>query len=147
MKHWAVVLALAGGTVLAQPQSPLDAYNSATYGGLLLCSLARQNAVLEAELRAAGGTPPPREPGSANTPYPDCISQGKVNAKKALDRVLPTIRKPAAREALKTVHVAFVSALEGLRPGPEELVIDYRRRQQRLSAALDEAWTRFEVEK
>jgi hypothetical protein len=43
-------------------------------------------------------------------------------------------------------HVAFISALEGIRPDLDERKINYEVRQQALETKLSEAWARFEVE-
>ena len=57
------------------------------------------------------------------------------------------VKKAKAQEALKTYHVAFVSAIEGLTPGYVERKIDYEQRQQALEGKATEAWARFEIER
>jgi hypothetical protein len=67
-------------------------------------------------------------------------------AKANLDRALRTVKKAKAQEALKSYHVAFITALEGVTPGREERKLSYEQRQQALEDKLTEAWARFEVE-
>jgi serine/threonine-protein kinase RIO1 len=78
--------------------------------------------------------------------YAGCIKKGKEAAKVSLDKALRTIRKPKAQEALKSYHIAFVTALQGINPGSNERRMDYERRQQMLKDKAAEAWARFEVE-
>lgn len=146
MKRRAALLLLVPALGLAQPQTPLDAYLGTTQTNLILCQLARRIAAAQAEKGDAADAQPARKKTPAET-YPACIAHGRAEAKTLLDRALPTLRKPAAREALKSAHVAHIAALQGIRPAPEEIVIDYRRRQQRLADTLEEALARFETER
>lgn len=57
-----------------------------------------------------------------------------------------TVKKEKAREALKSYHVAFITALEGIVPGFDEMKIAYQQRQQALSDKVTEAWSRFQIE-
>ena len=75
-----------------------------------------------------------------------CISKGKTEAKTSFNKALRTIRKPAAKEALKNYHVAFVTALEGLLPGTQEPKFVYEQRQQTLKSRLAETWAKYELE-
>jgi hypothetical protein len=75
-----------------------------------------------------------------------CIGKGKKEAKTSFNKALRTIRKPAAKEALKNYHVAFVTALEGILPGTKEPSFVYEQRQQALKSKLAEAWAKFELE-
>lgn len=81
-----------------------------------------------------------------DTDYLKHISESKIKCKKSFDDALKTVKKQKAKEALKNFHVAFLSALQGLAPGDEELVRDYQRRQQALEEKMNEAWARFEIE-
>ena len=78
--------------------------------------------------------------------YRACITKGKTASKQNLDAALKTVKKPNAKEALKTYHVALVSALEGINPGSDERKINYEQRQQNLEGKMTEAWARFEIE-
>ena len=78
--------------------------------------------------------------------YQACIAEGKATARSSLDKALRAVKKSKARDALKSYDVAFVAALEGIRPGADERNINYERRQQSLRDKVNEAWARFEVE-
>lgn len=79
--------------------------------------------------------------------YPACIENGKNTAKRNFAPALRSIKKQKAQEALKSYHVAFVTAMDGIKPGTNELKISYEQRQQLLESKLNEAWARFEIEK
>ena len=102
-----------------------------------MCKLGLQLALAKAELG---------QQQDEKSDYPGCIEQGKATAKLNLDKALRTLRKAKAQEALKSFHVAFVGALEGVRPGSNERKISYEQRQQALEGKLTEAWARFEIE-
>ncbi len=78
--------------------------------------------------------------------YVGCIKDMKALAKENLDKALRKVNKSKTQEALKSYHVAFITALEGIRPGSDELKINYEQRQQALQDKLTEAWARVEVE-
>lgn len=75
-----------------------------------------------------------------------CIAQKKSEDKRHFDEALLTLKKPKAQDALKSYHVAYVAALEGIAPGIDERKISYEQRQQALEGKLTEAWARVEVE-
>lgn len=118
-------------------RTPLDRYQGDTQYALLMCKLTLRLAVAKAEGNA---------PQDEQSNYSYCISKSKVTAKASLDKALRTVKKPKAQEALKSYHVAFVSAVEGIRPGADERKISYEQRQQVLEGKVTEAWARFEIE-
>ena len=100
----------------ADNRSPLDRYRGDSQYHLLMCSMSFKMAALKAD----GG-----QPQDEKDDYAGCIKKGKAESKANLDKALRTLKKPQAREALKTYHVAFVSALEGIFPGADERRISY----------------------
>ncbi len=119
-------------------RTPIEKYRGDTQFPLLMCKLTLKLAVMKSDSGAAQ---------DEKSDYTECIGKGRVNAKASLDRALRTIKKPKALEALKTYHVAFVTALEGIHPGAEERKISYEQRQEFLEGKVTEAWARFEIEK
>jgi hypothetical protein len=118
-------------------RSALDQYRGNTQYALLICATSLRTALLRAELG---------EPEDEKGGYRGCIVKNKAEAKASLDKALRTIKSPRARDALKSFHVAFVTALEGIAPGIDERRISYESRQQALEGKVTEAWARFEVE-
>lgn len=126
-------------TAADEPDSrtPLERYEGDTYFALVMCKSKLRIALLYAE----SGTQQ-----NEKSDYEGCIASGKSKAKASLVQALRTVKKTKAQEALKSYHVAFVSALEGLRPGADERKINYEQRQQSLEGKVTEAWARFEIE-
>lgn len=75
-----------------------------------------------------------------------CINEAVAASKKNFAVALKTVKKPPAKEALKSYHVALIGALEGVKPGAEERKLTYEARQSALQGKLTDAWTRFEIE-
>ena len=117
--------------------TPLEHYKEACKFYLIECNLFLNSARLKAESGKA------QDEGSD---YAGCIEHKKATAKKNLVEALRTLKKSKAQESLKSYHVAFVTALEGIRPGYDERKISYEQRQLALKEKLTEAWARFEVE-
>lgn len=137
---FAALMATASAVSAAEApdnRTPLERYRGGTQFYLLSCSLSFKLATLKAE-----GDQSQDE----KNDYAGCITKGKTVSKSNLGKALRTVKKPKAQEALKTYHVAFVSALEGIFPGTDERRISYEQRQQALKDKVTEAWARFEVE-
>lgn len=75
-----------------------------------------------------------------------CTMEGKTSFKKAYEKELKSVKKPASKAALKEYYIAAVSALQGIEPQADERKINYEKRQGDNKNKLDEMWTRFEVE-
>lgn len=135
----ALALALHATFATAEPdnRTPLERYEGDTYYALLLCKVTLRLALARAE----GG-----EQQDEKSDYSGCIAKSKTTAKTSLDKALRSVKKATAKEALKSYHVAFVSAVEGIRPGIDERKINYEQRQQALEGKVTETWARFEIE-
>ncbi|MDM4767277.1 hypothetical protein [Pelomonas sp. SE-A7] len=136
----ALVTFAATGAETAEPdtRSPLDRYQGDSQFSMLMCSMT-------VKMAATTGSGP--STGDEKTDYVACVSKGKATAKANFESALKTLKKPKAREALKSYHVALVAALEGIKPGTDERKISYEQRQQALEQKMTEAWARFEIEK
>ena len=132
-----VVVSSANAAAESDKGSALERYQVHTEGFLMLCPVRFQLA----EGRAERGMEQDQE-----SNYQGCIAEGKATARSNLDKALRAEKKSKARDALKSYHVAFVAALEGIRPGVGERSINYDRRQQIFRDKVNEAWARFEVE-
>jgi hypothetical protein len=75
-----------------------------------------------------------------------CIRESRDSGKALFDAALKAAKKPDAKSALKSVHVAYLASLEGIAPLPDERVGGYQQRQAVLATKLTEAWARFDVE-
>lgn len=79
-------------------------------------------------------------------PLSACVAKARAAGKQQFDAVMKTIKKPAAQQALKGVHAAFLAALTGIDAFPQELKIRYDARQAGLREKLSQAWSTLEVE-
>lgn len=75
-----------------------------------------------------------------------CISDGKASLKQSYEKTLKSLKKPAAKAALKEYYITAISTLIGIKPQDDERKINYEKRQGDNKNKLDEMWTRFEVE-
>jgi hypothetical protein len=85
-------------------RNPLEAYKGDTFFHQVMC---------EGTLRLALARGDLYRPQDSSSDVQGCIVKGKTEAKASFNKALRTIRKPAAKEALKNYHVAFVTALAG----------------------------------
>lgn len=118
-------------------KSALDAYKTSGQYVLEQCRLTFDTVIIFAEL----GQPP-----NENLNWAKCVQDAKNSTKADFAAALKSIKKGKPQEALKTYHVALISAIEGIAPGSSERKISYEQRRQSLDAKLTEAWVRFEVE-
>lgn len=117
---------------------PIDKFKGDSYFWQMMCT----NAFSLAQLRTETATPQ-----DAQSDWKKCISDGESAAKANYQAAMKIVRKKAAIEALKSAHVATLSALRGIAQDSEERRIVYVQRQGSLRAKADEAWLRFDVEK
>lgn len=118
-----------------EEHTPLEQYRGITQSSLQVCSGAFSIAQHSANLGIA-----------AKDYSGECIATTKANAVEKFKAAILTVKKDKAKEALKSYHVAFITALEGIAPGSDEPRIIYQQRQQALAGKVTEAWSRFEIE-
>lgn len=141
-----VVASISSGAYAADPErTPLQAYQGDSNFHVQMCSMKYKIAQAVAEGRALG-VEAPNSGKPVDSDFKECITTSKKEGKANLDRALKTVKKPAAKEALKAYHVAYISALDGIPPGNNEIRLQYNSRQQALESRMREAWTRFEIE-
>jgi len=129
---------LAATAAIAQaPVDHLGRYRSHTATAIYLCRLALDTALLEAEAQVAA---------SERRDWRGCLLEQRTEGKRLLDASLKVTKKPAVQAALKSYHVSFIAALDGIEPAPDERRISYRARQAGLTDKVNEAWARVEVE-
>jgi len=143
MKSLVAVLVLCAGIAHAQKdtRSPLEAYRGDSTFGPTICEFKLKTALAQAEITRGGGTPV-GEPAD----YRGCIQEQKAAIQKSYEAALATVKKPAARQALKEHYIAVLSQLNGLPPASDEIRIHYMKRQNDAKAKAEDMWTRFEVE-
>lgn len=128
----------------AQPRNALEAYSGEASFAATMCGLTFVTGQAQAEIIRAGGevSAENRQKGD----YRACVRDQKPAVKTAYDAALKTVRKPAAKAALKNHYVAAISQLDGIVPELDERKIDYERRQAANAVRAKEAWIRFEAE-
>ena len=118
-------------------RSPSKKYEGAIAVGQISCSMSFVSANANAQLGKQD---------DEKSDWRGCIEEHKGKVKFAYDAFAKTVKKPAARAALKEHYILTVSSLAGIEPESGEIVLSYRRRQAELKARANEQWTRFEVE-
>ena len=121
----------------ADHRTTLEKYQGDNYYYLISCELMFKSNLLKAELDEAV---------DPNENYHNCISTSKEQSQKNLNKALSTIKKSAAKQALKKYHVSFVAALYGIEPNLDEIKLLYAQRQNNLKEKMTEAWATFETE-
>lgn len=144
----AVLTLLLSGLAIAQKEipSPADDYEATVVFSRISCALSFKIAQSNAELAAMGAKSSSAEEDKDKGDYRACIKKQKAALKKTYERFAPTVRKPAARTALKEHYIAALTGLDGIAPKFDERVIDYQRRQNGNETRTDELWTRFQAE-
>lgn len=136
-----VSVMLLAGSAIAQPdnRSAVKKYQNASSFGVYICGLTFQY------YQALGGISEDPEKRKSSD-YIGCIAENKTEIRSAFDQAIATVRKPAAKAALKEHLVHSLSALQGIAPLSGELTISYKARQGANQARMEEQWTRFEIE-
>ena len=141
---FSMLVAPAFGADAGKP-SPALAYRGIVNSGILTCSQQVIEAMQIAEIKRKGieryDLPEPMAPD-----WQACVVEQKAQAKVSYETALKTVKKPAARAALKEHFVAVFSALSGLAPYNDELKLAYTKRQGENTIKLRELWDRFEIE-
>ena len=112
-------------------------YEGSVFVGQMMCKLSLDLANAKGELG---------EKGDEKSDWRGCIDKHKGKVKVAYDAFAKTVKKPAARAALKEHYILAISFIAGIEPESDEIVLSYKRRQAELKARANEQWTRFEVE-
>ena len=115
----------------------LDSYRTSAEVAILLCEFRFDAAVL-------GGTL--LKPTGAGDDYPKCIEEAKKELRRDFEALYITLKKPAAKAALKIAHIQVVTSLNLIMPDFSERVIDYEQRRLAMRAKRIEAWSRLDVE-
>ena len=124
-------------------RSPLEAYRGATQFHIEMCQMAAQVFVLEAN--AHKGKPASFSP-SEHGDYAACINEGEIKSKKLYQTASDTLESQAAKDALKSYHIAFSTTLKGVPAGRNESQQAWETRLQGLKDKMNEAWVAFELE-
>lgn len=117
---------------------PLQAYRSHASFSLLMCRMSYDLSVSERQL----GYKP-----SAKGDFPGCLRAASEKARALLTKASLQVKSPAAKQALKDFHVAYMTALEGISPKVGELKSGYTARQAALDDSVNAAWARFDIER
>jgi heme A synthase len=117
--------------------APVDVYRNTTQHELAECADAFRSA-----LRSSY-----RNVWLARTPsdYQACILRAQAEANARLAAAARTVRKADAQRALVAYHAAFLAAIGGIVPYPQEPVDGYEQRQSVLLHIMSHAWSRYEL--
>jgi len=115
-------------------RTPIERYRGDTAFALAMCKELFRRAILTSQK-------------TDFETFSNRLSAEKEKSKESLKKALETVKPPKAKEALKTYHVAVMSALASIFAGLDERKIDYEQRQQALEGKVTEAWERFEIER
>lgn len=122
----------------------LERYQGAQEFGAMMCSLTFKSSQTMAEGAALGIQYDAEKLKKAD--YRACIATQKLELKAAYESATRTVKKSAARNALKEHYISAVARLEGIAPTSSERQFQYEQRQSANESKVKENWTRFEVE-
>ena len=139
--HWwpLAVLLLAGpacsqsGLAGTLAPRPVDDYRNSTQQQLARCSDAFRRSTRRLWLTQAGRD------------YQGCIGQARADTNAKLATAARVVRKADAQRALIAYHAAFLTALGGIVPRPDEIAEGYEQRQSLLLHLMSHAWSRYEL--
>ena len=131
---------------LKKPQgvSSIDHYNASVNVAVFICSMTFSTAQSLAELQRMGTAP--SEEQIAKADYKRCITAHRSSLKKIYADAASSIKKPSRKNALKEHYIQSIVMIDGIEPQPEELKIQYIKRQNDQQKKLNELWTRFEID-
>jgi uncharacterized low-complexity protein len=133
----ALSLSAASPLFAAEKRSPTDEFRGQTQYQIMMCSLKVKLSISEAQL---GTTKPENDPAK-------CIKEGKAEVKKVFPAALKSVSKnPVAGRLIKDYYAAWLTAFDAILPRPDDLKVDYERRQAANEAKYDEVWNRLEIE-
>lgn len=78
--------------------------------------------------------------------YLSCQEESIQTIKSTYSRLMPKLKKPAARNALKDLQVALMSAIKFSEPKDNELKIHYQQRMAALDQQVEQALQRLLLE-
>lgn len=122
-------------------RSPINKYQGAVFYGRTMCTLAARLRFSQAEL---GGELSDEDRKSGD--YKTCITDQKKLVRTAYEGFSRTVKKPAARAALKEHYLTALDAISAIAPQSEERKLSYQQRQGAFDSKLEERWNRFEAE-
>lgn len=127
-----------------EKQTPLEKYEGLVAFGILSCGLSFSLGQSLAKNESLGLSASGESAKMAD--HNKCIRDSKADIKKAYGLALGSVKKPAAKSALKEHYIAALNAIQGINPQTGEIKLAYDARQSANKAAVDKAWTRFDVE-
>lgn len=116
-------------------RTPLEAYEGEVKYALIMCKLKLEIAVLRTDAEQ-----------TTDSDYRGCISESKKKFKTRHEAAAKTVRKAAARAALKEHYILALATITSLAPESDELKGNYSRRQAENNDRLTVSWSRFEAE-
>lgn len=114
----------------ADTRTPLERYQEEVLFSTVNCPMVLQVVLL----------------GDVKRDYHQCIAEARKTIKAAYLSAVKTIKKPAARAALKEHYIAAMTRIDGIDPQFDETNGNYAHRQSDNQSRLDEKWARFEAE-
>lgn len=122
--------------------SLLDTYNDNVHSGLGLCGAKFRLAQVQADAEELGIN----QERTDDSDWSGCIAKWKVQIRKGFEAASKTVKKPAAKAALKEHYVLASVALSGIAPVSQETRGSYAQRQRDALSKVSGQWARFEAE-
>lgn len=130
----ALLVATFIGPALAEKdtRTPVEAYNGEVQFALVMCPM-------KLEIASMGNE-------SEDGNWQGCIADAKKKIKIGYDAAMKSIKKTAARSALKEHYITASSAVSSMEPESGESRMSYKMRQAQNKNRVNERWARFELE-
>lgn len=133
---FAVITAVAVPTQAAT-EKPIDIYRSDTSGGMKLCEMTYELAILRGTVTS---------PMDTQDDAAGCVQKLLAQGAASYQQAAKSIRPKTAVEKLKNYHAIWVSAVRGISAAANETKAGYGQRRELAWSRLDEAWTLVELE-
>lgn len=120
----------AASTAADEKTTPLKTYDQKVAFSLLHCSILHTTYLLNGDFSV----------------FRKCVDDGKSAIKQAYGNAAKTVKKAAAKTALKEHYITVMSSLQGIQAQDEETKMNYEKRQGDNNTKREEKWIRFEAE-
>lgn len=132
----------AGAAIEQKAETPVEAYMNISSFSIYLCRLTFKLRQQQAKSQRNDFT----EEDLEKSDYQSCISQYVAALTTAHSKAQASIKKTAKKAALKEHFILSLATLKGISPLDSERVIDYDRRNNASTSALEQQKIRFEAE-
>lgn len=136
LASWMIGLVYLPHSHAVEKKTPAAEFYTTTQFHFIQCKLVTQKVLLEIEVLKSNGK-------SAAASIQGCIDTGVLEGKTTFSAAQSALPNQSTREALGEYYGAWLTAIKGVFPMPNERKISYERRQNEIEAKLNETWNRF----